>query len=88
MSYMFERCYNLTTLNPFKQWRKAPYLSLENTKITPLAVHQLIERASSVADGAVARTLELSSTTKTNWQSSEYYTADQAMATEKLITIR
>jgi surface protein len=88
MSYMFDGCNKLTTLDPFKQWRKATYLSLENTKITPLAVHQLIERASSVADGAVARTLKLSSTTKTNWQASEYYTADQAMATEKLITIQ
>jgi surface protein len=88
MSMMFYKCSLLTIFEPFNQWAKATELSLSDSIITPLAVHQLIERASSVEDGAVARTLILNATTKTNWQNSEYYEADQAMATEKLITIQ
>jgi hypothetical protein len=84
---MFFRNHKLTDLDPFYNWKQAD-LRIQYTDFTPLAVHRLIERSASVADGAVARTLELSSTTKTNWQASEYYTADQAMATEKLITIQ
>lgn len=50
--------------------------------LTPLSVHNLITHA------AGNFTLTLKATAKTNWQNSEYYEADQAKATEKLITIQ
>ena len=82
----FNTCYALKNFNPFFNWGKGN-IALSSSPIVPLAIHQLIERASSVADGAVARTLTLAATTKTNWEASEYYEPDQAMATEKLISI-
>ena len=57
-------------------------VNFSNSPLTPLSVHNLITNA------AGNFTLILQSTAKTNWQNSEYYNADQAMATEKLITIQ
>lgn len=83
----FNECSKLSEFNPFKGWKKSN-LDLSYSPIQPLAVHRLIERASSVAEGATARTLTLNATSKTNWQNSEYYQEDSAMALSKNITIK
>lgn len=86
-SGVFQELSKLRNLNPFYNWKQGD-ISWKYSPLPAISVHQLIERASSVEDGAVARTLSLTPTTKTNWQNSEYYESDQAMATEKLITIQ
>ena len=86
MYYMFGYCQSLTDLNPFYNWKQGD-IDLSDSPITPLAVHQLIERSMNASDGAIARTLTLHSTTKTNWQNSEYYNEDLALLQVKNITI-
>ena len=83
---MFYGCTSLTDLNPFYNWKQGN-VNLSSSPITPLAVHQLIERSMNASDGAIARTLTLHSTTKTNWQNSEYYNEDLALLQVKNITI-
>jgi surface protein len=87
-SAVFNYNTKLTNVNPPYNWKQANISFAQSSKLTPFSVHLLIERASSVAEGATARTLILHATAKANWEASEYYTADQAMATEKLITIQ
>jgi surface protein len=83
----FYKMDNLTTFMPFKQWkRKDIYLS-ESKQLTPYSIHLFIENSASVADGATQRVLRLNADAKSNWEASEYYDADVAMANEKLITI-
>jgi surface protein len=86
MDGMFNDCDSLTDLNPFYNW-KQENIDLSYSPITPLAVHQLIERSMSASDGAEARTLSLSSTTKTEWENSEYHEQDLALLPLKNITI-
>jgi surface protein len=86
MVNMFVNCSSLTDLNPFYNWKQGD-VYLYYSPITPLAVHQIIERSMNASDGATARTLYLNSTTKTNWQNSEYYTEDLALLQVKNITI-
>jgi surface protein len=83
---IFYYCDSLTNLNPFYNWKQGN-VDLSYSPITPLAVHQLIERSMNASDGATARTLQLNSTTKTNWQNSEYYNEDLALLQVKNITI-
>ena len=85
-NYAINQCYELKKFNPFKNWKKSNF-SLFDSAVAPIAVHQLIERSASVADGAEQRTLTLHATTKSNWMASEYYDADVVMANEELITI-
>jgi surface protein len=86
MSWMFDGCESLTDLNPFYNWKQGN-VNLSYSPITPLAVHQLIERSMNASDGATARTLKLKSTTKSAWESSEYYNQDLALLPVKNITI-
>ena len=57
MGSMFSYCDSLTDLNPFYNWKQGNIDLFDSSSITPLAVHQLIERSMSVSDGAEARTL-------------------------------
>ena len=86
-NYTFINCSNLTSFVPFYNWKRAN-LDLSYSPISALAVHQLIERSASASEGAIARTLILNTTTKTNWQNSQYYQEDSAMALSKNITIK
>lgn len=79
--YIFNNCTSLQNLEGLKNL--SVDLSLSNSyKLTPLSIHNIIEQALGNF------TLTLHATAKANWKNSEYYTADQAMATEKLITIK
>jgi surface protein len=85
--YILSECHNLENLNPFWDWTRGN-ISLEQSEtLSARSLHLIIERASSVADGAEQRTLYLHPNAKANWEASEYYDADIAMANEKLITI-
>lgn len=86
-SNVFLRCDKITHLEPFYNWKTSD-IYLASSPISAENVHNLILRSLGPSNGATARTLTLHATTKTNWQNSEYYNADQAMATEKLITIK
>jgi hypothetical protein len=70
----------ITLIHGFKNLNRN--LSLSNSSLLlPISIHNIIEYALGNF------TLTLNSTAKTNWQNSEYFEADQAMATEKNITI-
>lgn len=86
--YAFITCLNLKAIPNFIGWKQGNLSFSNSAKISAVSIHNLINNAKSVADGAIARTLTLHATAKTKWQNSEYYEADQAMATEKLITIK
>lgn len=80
-SYMFDACSNLKDFGGIKNLNYG--LNISNSpQLTALSVHNIIEQALG------SFTLKLHATAKTNWQNSEYYTADKAMATEKNITIQ
>jgi hypothetical protein len=84
----FVTCLNLTAIPNFIGWKQGNLSFSNSASISAVSIHNLINNAKSVADGAIARTLTLNATAKTKWQNSEYYEVDQAMATEKLITIQ
>jgi surface protein len=86
MQGMLDYCSSLTDLNPFYNWKKGS-IYLSSSPITPLSVHQIIERSMNASDGATARTLYLKSTAKSAWENSEYYTEDLALLQVKNITI-
>lgn len=86
--YAFTTCIKLQAIPNFIGWKQGNLSFSDSASISAISIHNLINNAKSVADGAIARTLTLHATAKTKWQNSEYYEADQAMATEKLITIQ
>lgn len=77
---------NITTFM-LKKWKQADINLQYSPKLSIESIHHDIQNAMSVADGAVARTLTLHATAKTNWEASEYYQEDLAVLEEKGITI-
>ena len=86
--HAFTLCLQLQNIPNFIGWKQGNLSFPDSANISSVSIHNLINNAKSVADGATARTLTLNATAKTKWQNSQYYEADQTMATEKLITIQ
>lgn len=82
----FATYYGVETLQ-MSRWKQTSLYLGNIGALKPFSIHYIIQNAMSVADGATARTLTLSTTTKTNWQNSEYYEQDLAVLTDKGITI-
>jgi hypothetical protein len=82
----FLNCNQLTNLE-IGYWAKSNISLGSCSKLTPMSVHNIIQNAMNVADGATARTLTLNASAKTNWQNSEYYEQDLAVLSTKGITI-
>lgn len=80
----FNSCSYLDYIDPFWNWKAGdfyfPVAIIKN-------VHDLIDRSMDLADGAEARTLTLRTTTKANWEASEYYQTDLELLVTKGITI-
>jgi surface protein len=79
---MFDNCRALQNFGGLKNLSSVDLSLSSSSKLTPLSIHNIIEQALGNF------TLILNATAKTNWQNSQYYEADQAMATEKNITIQ
>ena len=84
-SNTFGNTLNLNTIK-FAKWKQGNIIFPSN-KITPESIHYIIQNAVNIADGAMARTLTLHTTAKTNWENSEYYQEDLAVLLTKGITI-
>jgi hypothetical protein len=83
---MFQSCNSLKNLNLIG-WKQTNISISESSKLSPESIHNIIQNAMDVADGATARTLTLHANAKTNWQNSEYYEQDLAVLEQKGITI-
>ena len=69
------------------KWKQGDIFLSSSGRLFVESIHYIIQNAVDVADGATARTLTLTATTKTNWQNSEYYEQDLAVLEQKGITI-
>lgn len=71
----------------FTHWKKVNISVSASPNLKAVCIHNIIQNAMSLADGATARTLTLHATAKANWEASEYYQEDLAVLEEKGITI-
>jgi hypothetical protein len=83
---LFNKCESLEVVNIYN-WKLLNLSFGDSSKLSAESIHNIIQNAVDVADGATARTLSLHATAKTNWQNSEYYDADLVVLEQKGITI-
>ena len=70
-----------------ENWKSGNCEAYNSSLLSPSSIHNTIQNAMSVAEGATTRTLTLHATAKANWEASEYYEQDLAVLTDKGITI-
>lgn len=82
----FYNCISLERLT-ITMWKQKDIKLSQSGKLSPKSIHDTIQNAVDLEDGATARILYLHATAKTNWMNSEYYEQDEITRIAKGIEI-